>query len=68
MALFVIDLLLLKCVKVYELCDNDWFDRGTGFCYLDRYIGLYVLIVDSKDYLETRLIEIEILEEYGFMK
>lgn len=19
-------------VKVYELKDNDWFDRGTGFC------------------------------------
>lgn len=19
-------------VKVYELRDNDWFDRGTGFC------------------------------------
>lgn len=24
-------------VKVYELKDNDWHDRGTGFC-----IGLYV--------------------------
>lgn len=21
-----------KRVKVYELKDNDWFDRGTGFC------------------------------------
>lgn len=21
-----------KRVKVYELRDNDWFDRGTGFC------------------------------------
>lgn len=22
-----------KRVKVYELRHNDWFDRGTGFCY-----------------------------------
>ena len=21
-----------KRVKVYELQNNDWFDRGTGFC------------------------------------
>lgn len=21
-----------KRVKVYELRDNDWYDRGTGFC------------------------------------
>ncbi len=21
-----------KRVKVYELKENDWFDRGTGFC------------------------------------
>jgi hypothetical protein len=21
-----------KRVKVYELKNNDWFDRGTGFC------------------------------------
>ena len=21
-----------KRVKVYELRNNDWFDRGTGFC------------------------------------
>lgn len=21
-----------KRVKVYELKDNDWFDRGTGLC------------------------------------
>lgn len=21
-----------KCVKVYEFCNNDWFDCGIGFC------------------------------------
>ena len=26
------DMLTLSRVKVYELRDNDWFDRGTGFC------------------------------------
>lgn len=24
-----------KRVKVYELRNNDWFDRGTGFCTAD---------------------------------
>ena len=28
-----------KRVKVYELKNNDWFDRGTGFC-TGRVIGV----------------------------
>lgn len=28
-----------KRVKVYELRNNDWFDRGTGFC-TGRVIGV----------------------------
>ncbi len=32
-----------KRVKVYELRNNDWFDRGTGFC-MGRVAGV------SKDY------------------
>ena len=27
-----VDMLTVSRVKVYELRDNDWFDRGTGFC------------------------------------
>ena len=26
-----------KRVKVYELRNNDWFDRGTGFCTATFY-------------------------------
>lgn len=32
MALAVPPLNDKKRVKVYELRNNDWFDRGTGFC------------------------------------
>lgn len=50
-----------KRVKVYELRNNDWFDRGTGFCialsvsvraYHIRHSALYFgLLADSSDYL-----------------
>lgn len=32
MALVVPPQIEKKRVKVYELRNNDWFDRGTGFC------------------------------------
>ena len=31
-----------KRVKVYELRNNDWFDRGTGFC-TGRIVNVSVL-------------------------
>jgi protein phosphatase-4 regulatory subunit 3 len=57
-----------KRVRVYELRDNDWFDRGTGFCRLAKDSGSYVLIVDSEDRPEIRLLEAQISEEHGFNK
>lgn len=30
-----------KRVKVYELRDNDWFDRGTGFC-TGQFLGVRI--------------------------
>lgn len=33
-----------KRVKVYELRENDWFDRGTGFCEVQTiHVGLSFL-------------------------
>lgn len=39
-----------KRVKVYELKDNDWFDRGTGFC-----TGHFVNVSHLPDPRETRM-------------
>lgn len=36
-----------KRVKVYELRNNDWFDRGTGFC-TGRVINVRNFKVDSR--------------------
>jgi protein phosphatase-4 regulatory subunit 3 len=41
-----------KRVKVYELKNNDWYDRGTGFC-----TGQYVSQPDSQsDTLDARIV------------
>ncbi len=61
-------------VKVYELRHNDWFDRGTGFCY-----ACYVLVeegqpkeprvvVESEDQPNRRLLETKIVKDDGFQK
>jgi protein phosphatase-4 regulatory subunit 3 len=39
-----------KRVKVYELKNNDWFDRGTGFCK-----GVVVNVGQSQFVPSTRL-------------
>lgn len=56
-----------KRVKVYELKNNDWFDRGTGFCS-GRVVNvrvpnlnlIYLLgthpFNNTDDGLETRLV------------
>lgn len=45
-----------KRVKVYELRENDWFDRGTGFCVgqvlevcppFRRRFGFYFGVADT---------------------
>lgn len=43
-----------KRVKVYELRNNDWFDRGTGFCTgqiinvrIRRCWGVYNVLVGN---------------------
>ncbi|GJN69599.1 platinum sensitivity protein [Purpureocillium lilacinum] len=60
-------------VKVYELRNNDWFDRGTGFCtatFVNTDDGRKDprVIVESEDQPERILLETKILKEDGFQK
>ncbi|KAG8168243.1 hypothetical protein KVR01_003932 [Diaporthe batatas] len=61
-------------VKVYELRDNDWFDRGTGFCtaaWTETEEGRAKeprVIVDSEDEPLRTLLETRICKEDGFQK
>ncbi|KAK0637247.1 component of IIS longevity pathway SMK-1-domain-containing protein [Bombardia bombarda] len=63
-----------KRVKVYELRNNDWYDRGTGFC-----TAAFVLveegqpkeprvIVESEEVVDRRLLETKIVKDDGFQK
>ncbi|KAF4513248.1 hypothetical protein G6O67_000546 [Ophiocordyceps sinensis] len=60
-------------VKVYELRNNDWFDRGTGFCtatFAATEQGRKDprVIVESEDQPERLLLETKIHKEDGFQK
>ncbi|KAF5254796.1 hypothetical protein FANTH_535 [Fusarium anthophilum] len=62
-----------KRVKVYELRNNDWFDRGTGFCSasfetLDDGRKEPRVIVESEDHPDRLLLETKIQKEDGFQK
>lgn len=57
-----------KRVKVYELKNNDWFDRGTGFCmgrttnvrgkqYITRLLPHYLLVNDGFSFKNSRMAE-----------
>ncbi|KAK8105989.1 hypothetical protein PG999_009348 [Apiospora kogelbergensis] len=62
-----------KRVKVYELRNNDWFDRGTGFCTagwhpIEDSQREPRVIVESEDQPERVLLETRICKEDGFHK
>ncbi|KAI1105281.1 DUF625-domain-containing protein [Jackrogersella minutella] len=63
-----------KRVKVYELRNNDWFDRGTGFCIAafniteDGQQRDPRVIVESEDQPDRVLLETRINKEDGFHK
>ncbi|KAK1699785.1 component of IIS longevity pathway SMK-1-domain-containing protein [Colletotrichum godetiae] len=63
-----------KRVKVYELRNNDWFDRGTGFCtaaFMQAEDGQPRdprVIVESEDHPDRLLLETKICKEDGFQK
>ncbi|KOS37686.1 hypothetical protein ACN38_g11509 [Penicillium nordicum] len=55
-------------VKVYELKDNDWFDRGTGFC-TGQILGEEPRIfVESEDLPNRVLLETRITKDDGYQK
>jgi len=63
-----------KRVKVYELRNNDWFDRGTGFCAAAFIFNDSTrqeeprVVVTSEDSPERLLLETRICKEDGFQK
>ncbi|KAH7630670.1 hypothetical protein SMAC4_00966 [Sordaria macrospora] len=63
-----------KRVKVYELRNNDWFDRGTGFCTA-QFVPVQEnqpkeprVIVESEDQPDRLLLETKIVKDDGFQK
>ena len=62
-----------KRVKVYELKNNDWFDRGTGFC-TGRTVDVgggneeAKIFVESEDEPERLLLETKIGKDDGYQK
>ncbi|KAJ4416445.1 Platinum sensitivity protein [Neurospora sp. IMI 360204] len=63
-----------KRVKVYELRNNDWFDRGTGFC-IAQFVPVQEnqpkeprVLVESEDHPDRLLLETRIVKDDGFQK
>ncbi|OJJ68524.1 hypothetical protein ASPBRDRAFT_133502 [Aspergillus brasiliensis CBS 101740] len=57
-----------KRVKVYELKDNDWFDRGTGFCTGRILEDEPRIFVESEDEPNRMLLETKISKDDGYQK
>jgi len=63
-----------KRVKVYELKNNDWFDRGTGFCVASFIFNEVTrqeeprVLVQSEDEPDKILLETRICKEDSFQK
>ncbi|KAI9810151.1 MAG: Platinum sensitivity protein [Pycnora praestabilis] len=57
-----------KRVKVYELRNNDWFDRGTGFCTGQVIHDEPRITVESEDQPERTLLETKISKDDGYQK
>ncbi|KAH8702408.1 putative DUF625 domain protein [Talaromyces proteolyticus] len=57
-----------KRVKVYELRDNDWFDRGTGFCTGAIVEDVPTIFVESEDEKGRCLLNTSIGKDEGYQK
>ncbi|KAL9050579.1 MAG: hypothetical protein Q9162_006537 [Coniocarpon cinnabarinum] len=57
-----------KRVKVYELRDNDWFDRGTGFCNTQWILERGRIFVESEEDPDHILLESRIKKEDSYQK
>lgn len=67
----------LKRVKVYELKNSDWYDRGTGFCTgtllatnapAPESPGAHVVVVVSEDDPNRTLLETRVSKDDGYQK
>ncbi|KAL1974535.1 hypothetical protein VTN31DRAFT_4739 [Thermomyces dupontii] len=57
-----------KRVKVYELRDNDWFDRGTGFCTGEVVGDVPKIFVESEDEAGRILLDTVIRKDESYQK
>ncbi|KAI5293267.1 Platinum sensitivity protein [Ascosphaera acerosa] len=57
-----------KRVKVYELRDSDWFDRGTGMCYADTSEENPMIVVESEERPGTMLLETKVMRKDVYQK
>ena len=57
-----------KRVKVYELRENDWFDRGTGFCNTQCILEKGRIFVESEEDPDRILLESRIKKEDSYQK
>ena len=57
-----------KRVKVYELKNSDWFDRGTGFCTGRVLNDDSRLVVESEERPDRLLLETQISKDDGYQK
>ena len=57
-----------KRVKVYELRENDWYDRGTGFCNTQCILEKGRIFVESEENPDDTLLENRIKKEDSYQK
>ncbi|KAF8463834.1 component of IIS longevity pathway SMK-1-domain-containing protein [Kalaharituber pfeilii] len=55
-------------VKVYELKNNDWFDRGTGYCTGHLMDEIPHIQVKSEEESDRLLLETRIIKDDGYQK
>lgn len=57
-----------KRVKVYELQESDWFDRGTGFCAVESISEDGRIFVESEESPDSQLLDIKIKKDDNYQK
>ncbi|MCJ1307977.1 Platinum sensitivity protein [Agyrium rufum] len=57
-----------KRVKVYELKEGDWFDRGTGFCSGQLNGNERMLVVEAEEDPSRRLLNATVSRGSGYQK
>lgn len=57
-----------KRVKLYELQESDWFDRGTGLCTVESISQDGRIFVESEESPNSHLLDIKIKKDDNFQK